>query len=701
VGTPARGSGDLLAGVSVAVLDGSTAALAAGWWLAELGADVSTAWSGLRRSGADPLTRFLSHRMREASPTSCRYGVTGAGGDAAASHAVEPGGTVLRITGPESTVDGRGWADVVSWARSGLGHLTRAGHPSDLSQLPRIPRDEQASILAGTATALGVCALEISARRGRPLPRLVEVDRQEVLAALPQQPIAAAQIGGGEVSTGRRFPGGVHQAADGLVFVQPFEPVQWARLLTRVGGAPSGLSDPPTFEELSAQRDRIDAALADWVADQPVAAVVSSLQDDHVPAAPVSEPDAVLRSEPFTARGFVGDEGPTVPWIRTLPAAAGPEPDGAGRARRLRPSTSLPLDGLRVLDLTWAWAGPFATTMLADLGAEVVNIEWWPRPSNLRPQPPTVQEGSPNAGGWWSSNQRGKLSVGVNLKAPTGVEIVRELAAVSDVVVENFSPGVVDRLGVGFDDLVRVNRQLVYVSMSAFGATGPCAHWVGYGTQILTASGMARATHPDDGEVALMGIPYPDPVSGLAGALAAAAAVGRGAAHLDLSELEATCPPIFGSLLHAPSAAGSRRAVVLAAADGRAVVVSAADDHAALEDLARTRTGCEVVEHVRDLGGDGVVVATPAEVLADRRLRSRGFWRRDEAGLLAAHEVEVAGPIVTFDGERPQWWRGAPDLFQDTGDVLRQILGYSRERIEQLVAEGAIGASERASTDAP
>lgn len=699
MGTQARGSGSLLDGVSVAVLDDSTAALAAGWWLAELGADVR---APRPPRADDPLDAFLTHRMRLSvdGDRVCRYGIRGAGPDVVSAEDVEPHGTVLHVTGPDLVVDEPGWADVVAWARSGLAHLTRAGHPNEPTQLPRIPRDEQASILAGTAVALAVCALEIAAGRGRPLPRSVQVDRQELLAALPQQPVAAAQLAGADPGGGRRFPGGVHQAADGLVFVQPFEPTQWARLLARVGRH-DGLSDPPLFDELMAEREWIDAALADWLAPQPAAAVVQQLQDDHVPAAPVREPAEVLRSEPAISRRFSGPDGPTVPWIRTALAPPTSVPDGAPRSRRLRPPTTLPLDGLRVLDLTWAWAGPFATTMLADLGAEVVNIEWWPRPSNLRQQPPTVLDGSPDAGGWWSANQRGKLSVGVNLKAPAGVDIVHGLAAVADVVVENFSPGVVDRLGIGPDSLVQRNPALVYVSMSAFGATGPCAHWVGYGTQILTASGMALATSPDDGAVALMGIPYPDPVSGLAGALAVVAAVGRGAAHLDVSELEASCPPIFGSLLHADPRAGSERRSVLRAADGDAVVVTAPDDQRArLEEVASTHPAGEVAERARRCGGDGVVVARPADVLGEPRLRSRGFWRADRTELLAARAVEVAGPILTLDGDRPPWWRGAPSLFEDTAEVLHQLLGYSHGRIEQLAVEGAIGVRERAPADA-
>jgi crotonobetainyl-CoA:carnitine CoA-transferase CaiB-like acyl-CoA transferase len=416
----------------------------------------------------------------------------------------------------------------------------------------------------------------------------------------------------------------------------------------------------------------------------------------------VYEPADVLTDEHLIAREFFGLDGPTVPWIRTAretsPLARAP------RARaRWRPESGLPLEGLRVLDLSWAWAGPFATTLLADLGAEVINLEWHPRPSNLRVQPPSAVAGSPDGGGWWSANQRGKASVGVDLKTAGGLAVVADLAAVSDVVVENFAAGVVDRLGVGFADLVARNPELVYVSMSAFGASGPAAHWIGYGTQVLAASGMTRTMMPDDGDVALMGIPYPDPVSGLAAALAVMAAVGRGAAHLDLSELEATCPLIFGSLLAAAdgtSAVGPPTRVVVTV-DGTFVAVTSSDPMVldAVEADAPKMTLDEVISTTRNAGGDAIVVSAPKHLLADERLRSRGFWRADEAPLLRARGVEIAGPLAIIDDQRPELWRGAPDLFEDTADVLATVLGYDRELIERLLADGAIADRRLASAD--
>ena len=153
--------------------------------------------------------------------------------------------------------------------------------------------------------------------------------------ALLQQPVASAQIRleAAPAVEPRRFPGGVKRAADGLVFVQPVEPTHWERLLDRVGGLDGlGISSPLRLTELVANRDAVDAAVDSWVASRPAAAVISELQDDHVPAAPVYEPADVLTDEHLKTRGFFGLDGPTVPWIRTALETLPPPTDRATRS---------------------------------------------------------------------------------------------------------------------------------------------------------------------------------------------------------------------------------------------------------------------------------------------------------------------------------------------------------------------------------
>jgi crotonobetainyl-CoA:carnitine CoA-transferase CaiB-like acyl-CoA transferase len=320
---------------------------------------------------------------------------------------------------------------------------------------------------------------------------------------------------------------------------------------------------------------------------------------------------------------------------------------------------------VRVLDLTWAWAGPFATMLMADLGAEVVNVEWEPRPSNLRVQSPLVDNDAVDGGAWWSANQRNKLSIGIDLKQPEGRQIVLDLAAMSDIAIDNFSAGVVDRLGIGYEDLAAVNPALVYVSMSAYGAAGPCAHYLGYGTQLYTASGFANLTGRKPDVPSLMGIPLPDPISGVAGAVAAvstlhrALTTGRGG-HLDVSELEATCMTLRDGLT-------GRRSSYELGRDGEQVVV-------------RQGTAEERVASLED-------------VLTDPWLRQRGFWHEDPQLAPRSPGLRMGGPPFLVDGERPPIWCGAPPLFSGTERVLQGLLGWDEGRVVAATSAGFVRCS--------
>src|SRR5262249_22568749 len=164
------------------------------------------------------------------------------------------------------------------------------------------------------------------------------------------------------------------------------------------------------------------------------------------------------------------------------------------------------LSGLRVLDLTRVMSGPFCTAMLADLGAEITKIEMPGFGEESRHFAPHVNGEST----YFAMLNRGKRSVTVNLKSADGIEIVRELARRAgarraDVLVENFRPGVMDRLGLGEQALRAANPRLIYASISGFGQDGPFRDWPAFDLVIQAMSGMMSLTGEPDGRPTAVG----------------------------------------------------------------------------------------------------------------------------------------------------------------------------------------------------
>ena len=200
-----------------------------------------------------------------------------------------------------------------------------------------------------------------------------------------------------------------------------------------------------------------------------------------------------------------------------------------------------PLDGVRVLDLTRVLAGPYCAMFLGDLGAEVVKVE----------HPGTGDDtrgwGPPFAGGesaYFLCVNRNKKSITVDLKSAAGIELLRKLAACADVLIENFRPGTMERLGLGEKDLRTVNPRLIYAALSGFGADGPMSEVPGYDLIIQAWGGLMSITGSPDGEPTKVGVAIIDLVAGLmlgkaiAAALYAREKLGTGQ-KIDTSLLEA------------------------------------------------------------------------------------------------------------------------------------------------------------------
>lgn len=194
-----------------------------------------------------------------------------------------------------------------------------------------------------------------------------------------------------------------------------------------------------------------------------------------------------------------------------------------------------PLDGIKVLDVSAVVAGPWASSQMADMGAEVIMIERVDAADTMRLTGPTVGDQS----GCWVSMHRSKQAMALNLRDPRALDILKQLAAEADIFLQNYRPGVADRLGIGYEDLKAINPDLVYVSVSGFGPDGPYAKQPVYDPLIQAMSGLASAQGGDFVKSIVV-----DKVTAMTVCNAALAALvgrgnGAGGQHIQISLLEA------------------------------------------------------------------------------------------------------------------------------------------------------------------
>lgn len=188
-------------------------------------------------------------------------------------------------------------------------------------------------------------------------------------------------------------------------------------------------------------------------------------------------------------------------------------------------TTGMPLRGVRVLDFSRALAGPYCTLLLADLGAEVIKIEPPQGDESRAWAPPHVQANGSAVSSYFLGVNRNKRSLALDLGRPEGRDIARRLAARADVLVENFSPGVMERLELDEARLRPLNRGLVYCSITAFGQTGDWSRWKGYDLIVQAVSGLMEMTGFPDGPPTKVGIAIADLAGGLHAAVGILAAL--------------------------------------------------------------------------------------------------------------------------------------------------------------------------------
>ena len=407
-----------------------------------------------------------------------------------------------------------------------------------------------------------------------------------------------------------------------------------------------------------------------------------------------------------------------------------------------------PLQGIRVIEHGQLLAVPFAARMLADLGAEVIKIEAAIRLDSHRQT--TYPDNDPgerfwDRGGTYYSENRGKLGITLDLRSPVAIEVCRDLVRISDVVMENFTTRVMQSFGLDYEELRKIKPDIIMLSSTGYGHTGPWANFKAVGPTTEAASGLAATTGYEGGDPLMPDIPYTDYVAADQGVLAILLALyrrkrtGKGGA-IDLSQVEAQAS-LAGELYMDAAANGTRhvphgnRHAAMAphdffpcAGEDRwcAIAVSSDAEWAGLQaamghpawaadtryatlpgrlagvdeldrQLAAWTRGHEAMALMALLQSHGVpagVALSGRDLVYNEHLNARGFfeWTTHPEGT-DIDDKPYPGVGWRFGGSNRGLQRGAPTLGEHNEYVLREILGYSAEKFAEVVASGALGGS--------
>jgi crotonobetainyl-CoA:carnitine CoA-transferase CaiB-like acyl-CoA transferase len=390
------------------------------------------------------------------------------------------------------------------------------------------------------------------------------------------------------------------------------------------------------------------------------------------------------------------------------------------------------LRGLRVLDFTWVLAGPYATRILADFGAEVIKVQ----------SRKTASGTELNTTGYFNTWNRGKLSITLDLSHPRGRELVLKLVGMSDVVVENFTPRVMPNWGLGYENLKKVKPGLVMVSMSGMGQTGPWRDFVSLGPTVQALSGITYLTSFSADSPTGLGYSHADHVAGLYASIAILAALeyrdrtGEGQ-YIDVSEYEAMCTMLGPAIMdyavnHNPiMPQGNHPDYALAApygcykclGDDKWCVIAVSTDEEwqalcrvlgnppwtketrfstmeqrkeqvkALDDLLGQWTAWhspdEVMSLLQGVGVAASVVKDARELAEDPQLAARGFFTKASHPILG--ETTSDSTPIRLERTPAQFGRAAPLLGQDNHYVYRELLGIGEQELSGYIEDGVIG----------
>lgn len=635
--------------------------------------------------------------------------------------------------------------------------------PRELDRPPvqagaRIPE-----FIGGAYAAMGaLTALRIAAG----VDRIVEVDVsmfEVLLSTLPYPMLMAERLKSMGLPTNSKAAPmlGIVRASDGWVGINCLTGQHWLDVCAMVG--------LPDFGEHQIaimlggpERDEFFAKAQPWLDSMTVSDLVELSQAMRIPAAPVTDGDTILSCPQFAERGFFIEAGPVDGARFTRPgapfrlggtpardpapaprsgedAALGWEPRPADRSADEPRDPALPFAGLTVFDLSTFWAGAYLTCYLGAFGADVIKVESIQRPDGHRYSGALLREGDDwyERGPLWQGTNLNKRDVTLDLSSEEGRALARRLAAEADVVVENFSPRVVEQFGLDYDSLVTDNPDVIMVRMPGFGLAGPWRDFVGWALNIEQLSGMSSATGYSDGPPCNLQGPA-DPIAGVHATVALLAALehrrrtGEGQL-IEVAQIEVgaavTAEPIIDCSLtggvreregnrHRVYAQGvyptkdpddwlalsirddadwAEVAELLGSgmtSDARFCSVQARlDNQDALDELLTSwtilRTAHEGVEELTARGVPAERVLTADRMYEIEQLDAREYYADLEHPITGRHRFP-GWPFRISPGPARHHRTPSPTLGQHNGEVLA-ALGLTDEEIEQLRMHEVIG----------
>ncbi len=660
--------------------------------------------------------------------------------------------TPFGLTGPMSEYLG---PDLVIFHSSGLSKSLIGPVENPETTPPVRASGQQSEFIAGVAAACSAM-FGIFRKEETGQGAVIDVSMQESLAFMDIISLSAASFG--KPGRPRKLESvqgpnlTLLPASDGHIAISPREERQWKNFL-KLLGSPNWGSDPKFADRTLRQEnaEEIIGLLSGWSSKYPKLELFHLLQENHIPCFPMMNPAEHLDSEQLEARDYfdlveiAGQSEIKIPGrpfriskinsdaITNNKKVARESADDIAWVERSISNNdqpvgdfsrgNLPLNGVRVADLSWVIAGPTCTRYLASMGAEVVKVETSSRPDPGR------------AGQLHDVLGQGKLGITLNLKSEDGLAAIKTLVAKSDIIVENFAPGVMGRLGLGWDVLKEINPKLVMISASGTGQSGPTRHYAAYGTLLQIYTGFAGLNGYPQNPPSI-GMAWADPLCGMLLAHAAVAALRSSrntseGSHIDFSMVEAVLATMPGPLIEyqltgktfersgntdekfyphgAFKALGYDSWVAIAVTDQDqwrtlAKIVDAPVDLMGL-DTDERRLRADVIEKLINAWICRIAPEKAMEILQEAGVPASASFTSDQ--LTRNHHLNERGFFKMLDdrnGESklmptlPWHWDGdidlnfgrPPSLGGDTRFVLRSILGYSDEDIDRMEKAGAL-----------